>query len=221
MALFMRKRDVCTSYEELVKKILLDGDDVITEMGDKTKELRNILIEITNPSDKSISKKYPFGENFIKAYTNQLLYGTENEFSYDYHSRLFEWDCCREYDLVNQIDYIIEKLKFNNNSRRALANTWIPYFDCDVERDDKSVPCLQNIQCLVRDNKLEMSVVFRSNDILLAYHANTLGLIALGEMIAEKVGVEFGKYIHYIVSAHIYTDRDRDYLDKYFSEIGI
>lgn len=216
MALFMRKRSVSISYEELVKKILRSGEIVRTEMNDITKELRNVLIEITNPSDKSISSKYPFGENAVREYVNQLLYGAKNKFSYDYHSRLFEWKCFDDCGVVNQIEYIIEKLKKEMNSRRALAITWNPYVDTSDLSNSVSVPCLQYVQFLVRNGKLEMSVVFRSNDVLLAYHSNAIGLITLGEKVAKEIGVELSKYCHYIVSAHIYVERDKNYIRKYF-----
>ena len=120
---------------------------------------------------------------------------------------------------INQIDYIVNKLKNEMNSRRALAITWNPYIDIDENDNYKSVPCLQYIQFLIRDNKLEMSVMFRSNDILLAYHSNIIGLIVLGEMVAEKLRIKLNKYTHYIVSAHIYIDRDKSYINKYFSDI--
>lgn len=219
MALFIRKKSVSVSYEELVKKVLNNGEIIRTEINDITKELRNVLIEITNPSDKSISSKYPFGENAVHEYVNQLLYGTKNQFSYDYHSRLFEWKCFDAYGAVNQVEYIIKKLKKEMSSRRALAITWNPYMDTSNLSNDVSVPCLQYIQFLIRNKKLEMSVVFRSNDILLAYHSNAIGLIALGEMIAKEIDIKLNKYCHYIISAHIYIDRDKSYIKKYFSDI--
>jgi thymidylate synthase len=51
-----------------------------------------------------------------------------------------------------------------------------------------------------------------------AYHANAIGLIALGEMVAEKVGVDYGGYVHHTVNMHIYVDRDKDYIKKYFND---
>ena len=214
MAIFIRKRNVSTSYETLVKKILKEGEYVKTEMGDLTKELRNVLVEITDPSDKTISKRYVFGSSVIDRYIDQLLNGSSGGFVYDYHERLFRWN-----GEINQIQYIIDKLKYRKESRRALAITWNPYVDIRPYDDDFAVPCLQYIQFLVRKGKLEMSVLFRSNDVLLAFHSNALGLIRLGEMIADELGVEMDRYFHYIVSAHIYVKRDEDYLKKYFSDV--
>jgi len=46
--------------------------------------------------------------------------------------------------------------------------TWNPYVD--EQLDD--CPCLQLVQCLVREGRLSMKVVFRSNDMLSAAGAN-------------------------------------------------
>ncbi|ABR56627.1 thymidylate synthase [Methanococcus aeolicus] len=213
----IKKPSVRASYEELVKEVLKNGEDMITEDGQKCREIRNTVIEITNPKLKSISPKYPLGKKAVEQYTNNLLYGSENVFSYDYHSRLFKYPVNNKE--INQIDFIVEKLKEQQNSRRCVAITWQPNIDIEVSnKDHGSVPCLQFVQFLIRDNKLYQTVLFRSNDLAVAFVSNALGLIALGEMVAEKVGVDYGTYTHHSVSMHIYIDRDRDYIEKYFPE---
>ena len=215
--LAIRKPSVRASYEYLVREVLEKGEDMVTEDGDLCREIRNVVVEITNPKLKSISLRYPLGRNAVEQYTKNLLYGSENKFSYDYHSRLFKYPV--NGTQVDQISYILEKLREERNSRRALAITWQPLIDIEVSKRKRgSVPCLQYIQFLIRDNKLHQTVLFRSNDLLLAYHANALGLIALGEMVAESLGVEYGSYTHHSVSMHIYIERDYDYIAKYFPE---
>lgn len=211
----IKKPSVRASFEHLVEKILKDGQDMITEDGQRCRELRNTVIEITNPKLKSISPKYPLGKKAVEQYTNNLLYGSDNIFSYDYHSRLFEYPLNN--DKINQIKFIVDKLKKEKNSRRCVAITWQPNIDIEVSKKERgSVPCLQFVQFLIRDNKLYQTVLFRSNDLLVAYHANAIGLISLGELVAKNVGVEYSGYCHHSVSMHIYIDRDFDYINKYF-----
>ena len=213
----VKKPSVRASFEHLVEKILKDGEEMITEDGQRCKEIRNTVIEITNPKLKSISPKYPLGKKAVEQYTNNLLYGSDNIFSYDYHGRLFEYPLNNE--KINQIDFIVEKLKEQPNSRRCVAITWQPNIDIEVSKKERgSVPCLQFIQFLIRDNKLYQTVLFRSNDCLVAFVSNAIGLISLGEMVAEKVGVEYGTYTHHSISMHIYIDRDFDYIKKYFPD---
>lgn len=213
----IRSPTVESAYNQLVPLIFTNGDKVITENGQKTLELLDCTVIINNPllhfdSSKEpikIPVNYPLGKQYIKKYIQQIFYGTDNKFCYDYHSRLFNYK-----SEVNQIEYCISKLQKNLNSRRAVAITWYP--DLDTTVDD--VPCLQYIQFLVRNNKLFMKVLFRSNDALLAFPANAYGLMRVGLYIADRLNVRFSKYSHTSVSMHIYYERDKDYIRQYFPE---
>ena len=215
--LCIKKPSVASAFDELIPKILKEGELVETEFGEKTKEIKNTIIEITNPKLKRVPEKYPLGDKAVEEYTKNLLYGSKNVFSYDYHERLFKYPYGDE--RINQIEYIINKLNQQKNSRRAVAITWNPKIDIEVSKDERgSVPCLQFIEFLIRGDNLYMTVVFRSNDALIAFPSNALGLIALGEMIAEKTNTQLKGYVHHSVSMHVYIDRDRDYIKKYFPE---
>ena len=215
--LCIKKPSVASAFDELIPKILKEGELVETEFGERTKEIKNTIIEITNPKLKRVPEKYPLGDKAVEEYTKNLLYGSKNVFSYDYHERLFKYPYGDE--RINQIEYIINKLNQQKNSRRAVAITWNPKIDIEVSKDERgSVPCLQFIEFLIRGDNLYMTVVFRSNDALIAFPSNALGLIALGEMIAEKTNTQLKGYVHHSVSMHVYIDRDRDYIKKYFPE---
>ncbi|NPA62355.1 MAG: thymidylate synthase [Methanococci archaeon] len=212
----IKKPSVASAYENLVELIIKEGKDMITEDNQRCRELLNVAIEITNPKLKTISPKYPFGRKAIESYTNQLLYGykDESDFVYNYYERLREYPSHDRKAKNDQIKYVIEKLNSNSTSRRAVVSLWNPFIDQNV----KDVPCLQHIGFQKRDNELYMSVLFRSNDILLAFHSNALGLIKLGEYVAEKTNSTLKTYTHFIYNAHIYIDRDIDYIKTYFSE---
>ncbi|MBP2142928.1 thymidylate synthase [Methanococcus voltae] len=210
--LILKKKSVKNAFEELIPKILSEGIDMTTEDGQKCKEIMNTIIEITDPENMEVSSKYPLGENAIKSYTNQLINGCSTEFVYDYHERIFEYPNQDKTEKFDQIDYIVSKLSENHSSRRAIAITWNPYIDTHV----KDVPCLQFIEFLIRNDELYMTVLFRSNDAYLAFHANALGLIALGQTVADKLNIPLKKYTHHSVSMHVYVKRDIDNLRKDF-----
>ncbi|WP_292460823.1 thymidylate synthase [Methanothermococcus sp.] len=214
--MFIKKPSVRASYEYLVEKILKDGEDMITEDGQKCREIRNTVIEITNPKLKSISPKYPLGKKAVEQYTNNLLYGNSGEgrFVYDYYERIREYPSYDKSLKNDQIEYVINKLNTNPESRRCIISLWNPYIDQKV----KDVPCLNHIGFQKSGNYLYMSVLFRSNDILLAFHSNAVGLISLGEYVAEKTNSTLKSYTHFIYNAHIYVDRDADYIKKYFPD---
>lgn len=209
--LSIKKQSVKSAYEYLVRYIMIEGNDIVTEDGQKCKEMMNVMVEITNPSDKTISDKYPLGKKAVENYTQQILYGTQNDFVYNYHDRLFDYRDLEGNNPTNQIKYIVKKLSEHPMSRRGVAITWLPQKDNYV----KDVPCLQNIQFQLRDEGLYMTVLFRSNDLALAFHSNAIGLIELGEMVATHLNTKLVKYIHIANNMHIYHDRDKDFLKRF------
>jgi thymidylate synthase len=157
-----------------------------------------------------VSKASRFQQRFMKEYARALLEGSEAVFEYDYHGRLFKWGerlsaggaaLC-----IDQIDYIVRKLRDSPESRRAVAITWNPFIDEEL----KECPCLQLVQCLIRENKLQMKVVFRSNDILTASGANMFALAHLQKSVADRLKLPCGSYTHVALVPHIYYIRDVD-----------
>lgn len=195
-------------HELAVDAVMKYGKEVVTENNDITIELPEPLcLECPVSIDYRLSDKSSVKESFAEAYMENLIYGYDSEvqFEYDYHSRLFN------YNGINQIEKIINHLKEKITTRRAVAVTWQP--EVDTEKED--VPCLQWLNVDIRDNKLNMTVLFRSNDILLALGANMYGLTGLQTYIAEKMNVECGIYRHIAVHPHIYVNRDKDELKKF------
>lgn len=74
--------------------------------------------------------------------------------------------------------------------------------------------CMQHIQFFIRDNKLHMKVLFRSNDAVKAAFMNAFALIMLQKRVADELGVEVGTYTHRANSFHCY-ERDFDLLHNY------
>ena len=148
-----------------------------------------------------------------KEYARQLIEGSTNKFDYHYHDQLFKWS---EYHIHgikkvhNQIRYIIDKIKEEPESRRAVAIV----FDPDKHQyTDESVPCLQLLQLLYRDGRLHMRVVFRSNDMLTASGLNMYGLTHLQKVIADELDYNVGSYTHIALTPHIYYIRDSNKYD--------
>ena len=197
-------------HELAVEYVCKYGKEIITEDGKKTLESEPICLTTTTPWDyPMVSEKSALTSDFAEEYMQKLVYGYDKNvnFEYDYHSRLFAYR-----NIVNQIDeYIIPKLISEPESRRAIAITWNP----ETDETMNDCPCLQLIQCTVRDKKLDITAVFRSNDMLLAAGQNMYALVGLQSYIAEKVGVTLGKYTHISLIPHIYYVDDADELKKF------
>ncbi len=101
---------------------------------------------------------------------------------------------------INQMEYIVNKLKESPYSRRAQAITWRPL--TDPYHDDP--PCLQRIFMRVKNEKLIMQTTWRSRDLFRAWEANVNGMIRIQKNVADKLGVEMGHYLDFSNSLHIY-----------------
>lgn len=101
---------------------------------------------------------------------------------------------------INQIEYIIQKLKEVPYSRRAQAITWRPLVD--PYHDDP--PCLQRIYMRIIEGKLIMQTTWRSRDLFRAWEANVNGMIRIQKYVADELGVEMGHYLDFSNSLHIY-----------------
>ena len=105
----------------------------------------------------------------------------------------------------DQLPIIIKMLKETLNTRRAVLGMWDPENDLGAESND--IPCNTHIYFGISDNKLNMTVCCRSNDLWWgAYGANMVHFSILQEYIAAHVGVKIGTYTHLSNNFHLYTD---------------
>ena len=111
----------------------------------------------------------------------------------------------RDYFDKDQLDIIIAMLKRNPDDRRAVLQMWDVRKDLD--KDGKDVPCNTNIYFKIRDNKLNMTVCNRSNDMIWGtYGANAVHMSMLQEYMATLIGVEVGVYTQISDSFHVYEN---------------
>jgi thymidylate synthase len=140
-------------------------------------------------------------------YSDDVILGKKNHligkaYDYTYHDRLFQYKPSTT-GVIDQIEYIIEKLKISPYSNRAQAVTWMVWND---EHPDVGPPCLQIIWCKVIDRRLELHTYWRSRDAYAAAPMNMWALTNLQKIIAERVGVEVGQYVDTAESFHVYEE---------------
>ena len=190
------------AWHWLLSQIELHGDLIKTEDNQLCRECMNLMVTIENPRDD-----WPIqGSNWsipalaVYADTEILSPISPKGFEYSYGERLFAYPGWRVADKqLDQIKYVIEKLRDNPTTRRAIAITWHPYTDNYSDH----VPCLQSVDFLYR-GRLHLTAYFRSHDIQQAWPANVYGLSRLLSYVAEKAGMQPGSLTTISVSAHIY-----------------
>ena len=105
----------------------------------------------------------------------------------------------------DQLIEIIKILSENPNDRRCVLAMWDVVND--LGRKTLDTPCNTHIYFKIRDNKLNMTVCCRSNDMIWgAYGANAVHFSMLQEYMATMIGVEVGLYRQISDSFHVYKD---------------
>jgi thymidylate synthase len=205
----IRAPSIGRAHELVIKMILEKGWTLQTENDEATVEFEEVALQVDTPlAEPAVSQHSRLQKRFVEQYAHDLLQGSHASFEYDYHGRLFDWGERLVADgqpvHVDQISYIVGKLRSSPNTRRAIAITWNPVID---ERLN-DCPCLQLVQCIARGGELGMRVIFRSNDMLTAAGANMYALVQLQKSIADQLGLACGTYTHISLVPHIYYIRD-------------
>lgn len=110
----------------------------------------------------------------------------------------------KNYCEINQIQDVIDVLKRDPYSKACVAMTWHPADE--LMRKHKSSPCLVFIQAIVQEEKLNLTVFFRSHDMTQGWPENAYGCAAIQAEIAKAINVEPGLLIIISGSAQIYNN---------------
>ena len=96
---------------------------------------------------------------------------------------------------INQIDYMVETLKTNPNSRRILFHGWnVEYLPDESKSPQENAraglqalpPCHLLYQAFVHEGHLSMQLYIRSSDVFLGLPYNTAALALLTHMLAQQ-----------------------------------
>ena len=94
-------------------------------------------------------------------------------------------------------------LKKTPNTRQAT----ISIFDGkEREKYDKDTPCTYAIQFTILDNKLNMCVTMRSNDLWYGFCNDQYCFSKLQLMVADKLEIRLCEYYHFAHNLHLYNN---------------
>lgn len=218
---------VAKTVEEAFHLILDDlskHGTISSPRGHRICELQNVNIIVENPRariiacpERKFSAAYAFGElawylsgrndvdtmgyysKFIRncsddgktlnsAYGYRIFTGNHPKIGFD------QWKNC------------IRLLSNDKDSRQAVIHLHTPN-----DQKTKDEVCTMSLQFLIRDNKLNMIVTMRSNDVILGLTYDAFAFTMMQEIMAKQLGVELGYYCHNVGSMHIYLG---DYYGK-------
>lgn len=116
---------------------------------------------------------------------------------------------------INQIDYVVNALKNNPNSRRILFHGWnVEYLPDESVSPQDNVrngkmalpPCHLLYQFYVADGKLSAQLFLRSSDIFLGYAYNQSSLALLTHMLAQQCDLTPHEIIISFGDVHAYSN---------------
>ena len=207
-------RNANEAYEYLHNRILIEG----IKFGD-TKALFDIGFYIANPMDnKIINKERDWKLDYAEAEWEWYLSGDRNiKRLGDLYGKVPEiwkrmankqgnvmsnygWQWYRG----DQISHVIRKLRTEPDTRHAA----ISIYDCkEHERYKKDTPCTYAIQFTILNERLNMSVVMRSNDLWYGFCNDQYQFSNLQQLIADSLEIEVGTYYHFAHNMHLYNDK--------------
>jgi len=118
---------------------------------------------------------------------------------------------------IDQIQYVIDEIRKNPNSRRLVVTAWEP----GNAITSKLPPCHYTYTFNVADGKLNCHLTQRSGDIALGIPFNLAAYSLLTQIIAQEVDLELGFFAHTIVDAHIYFAEEGSQNEKYDHSRGL
>jgi thymidylate synthase len=116
---------------------------------------------------------------------------------------------------INQIDYVLDCLRNNPDSRRILFHGWnVEYLPDESMSPQDNVragrmalpPCHLLYQFYVAGGKLSAQLLIRSSDSFLGLPYNTASLAVLTMMLAQQCDLEPGEIIICTGDSHIYSN---------------
>ena len=184
-----------------------------------TKALFNVGFYLQNPLDNKITnKERNWKEEYAEAEWQWYLSGDRNieklgkiygkippiwERMADHNGNVnsnYGWQWLRN----DQYEYIIDKLKFENDTRHAA----ISIYDCKENLDyENDTPCTYAVQFTIINDRLCMSVYMRSNDLWYGFCNDQYCFSMLQKKVAEDVNKQVGWYYHHAHNMHLYNDK--------------
>ena len=187
---------------------------------DDTKALFNVGFTIEEPMDNHIScKQRDWKQSYAEAEWQWYLSGDRNikklgelygkvpeiwkrmaDNAGNVNSN-YGWQWKRN----EQLDYVVDMLKHNPKTRQAAISI---YDGKEIKNAhyNNDTPCTYAVQFTILDDKLNMCVTMRSNDLWYGFCNDQYCFSRLQLMIADRLEIRLGEYFHFAHNLHLYNN---------------
>jgi thymidylate synthase len=195
------------AFEELFDEIIVFGED---RAGTKT--IYNVGILIENPSNNSINTNWrKWNKEYADYEWQWYLSGNKNAVEISKKAKIWSnmmdengnvnSNYGYQWQRNNQLDKAINLLKKDNQTRKASISL---YDGKEIDQYSKDTVCTYAINFYIKNNKLCMQVMMRSNDLVYGFCNDQYCFSKLQEIVANKLNKDLGEYFHYVCNMHIY-----------------
>ena len=207
-------RNANVAYEYLHDQILQNG----VPFGD-TKALFNVGFYITDPKDRNIkNRERKWNEKYAEAEWQWYLSGDRNIAKLgDLYGKVPEiWKRMADvngnvnsnygwqWERTSQLDIVLQMLKDDPETRQAAISIYDAKEVSDYTND---TPCTYAVQFTIVNNRLDMCVTMRSNDLWYGFCNDQYQFSKLQELMAFRLDIETGVYYHFAHNMHLYNDK--------------
>ena len=109
-----------------------------------------------------------------------------------------------QWERNGQLDMVLEMLKHNKDTRQACISIYDGKEISDYAFD---TPCTYAVQFTIVNNRLDMCVTMRSNDLWYGFCNDQYQFSKLQELMAFRLDIETGTYYHFAHNMHLYNDK--------------
>lgn len=208
----VKSNDINTLYKGLCYNLRNFGSEVnntleLTNVVFQLEDINNCIISLSdfNPSLRYLlaenlwyscgSNDLKFISNFAKKWAEISDDGVTSNSAYGY---------IMQYKFgFNQINKVIDILNKDKYSRRACIIINDANENVDTTKDEQ---CTMYLQFMIRNDKLDLTVNMRSNDIRYGLPYDVPAFIGLQKYIAFMLDVGYGTYTHFAGSLHCYKE---------------
>ena len=202
------------AYEYLQDAIIQHG----TDFGD-TKALFNVGFYILNPSDNVITnKERKWNIEYARAEWQWYLTGDRNitKLGKIYGKIPPIWikmaddegnvnsNYGYQWQRKRQLDAVVRKLKMDKDTRQACISI---YDGKEMYKYNNDTPCTYAVQFTIVNNKLDMCVTMRSNDLWYGFCIDQYCFSMLQQLVASRLDLPVGVYYHFAHNMHLYNNK--------------
>ena len=202
------------AYEYLQDAIIQHG----TDFGD-TKALFNVGFYILNPLANTITnKERKWNLEYARAEWQWYLSGDRNitKLGKIYGKIPPIWikmaddegnvnsNYGHQWQRKRQLDAVVRKLKMDKDTRQACVSI---YDGKEMYKYDNDTPCTYAVQFTIVNDKLDICVTMRSNDLWYGFCNDQYQFSMLQQLVASRLDIPVGVYYHFAHNMHLYNNK--------------